>query len=65
MNSNDIQQFFNTLKDFLQHAETELDAYEKRQEACKYSEEIWDKEIEYLAAKYEVTADYIIEEFMI
>lgn len=65
MNPNEIQQFFNSLKDFLQHVEVELDAHEKRQEACNYSEEIWDKQIEYLAAKYEVSVDYIIEEFML
>ena len=65
MNSNDIQQFFDAFEDFLRHAEVELNHYEKWLEAQEYSKKISYDEIEYLANKYEVPADYIIEEFMI
>ena len=60
-----IQQFFDAFEDFLRHAEVKLNHYEKWLEMQEYSKKISDDEIEYLANKYEVPADYIIEEFMI
>ena len=61
MNDQDIQQFTQAMKDFITHAEKEIDSYLKWQEARSYTNSYYEE----LAAKYEVTVDYILMEFIV
>lgn len=68
MNNNDLQQFLKAFEDFMEHFEVEELYYEGRKvyenhraEACRIQEQ----EIEQLASKYEVTCDYILQEFIL
>ena len=63
MNDSDISQFINSFEDFMKHAEEEIDSYQKREE-IKHYEKFWE-EVNYFARKYEVTCDYILQEFYI
>jgi GMP synthase PP-ATPase subunit len=60
MNDQDIEMFIKAFDDFMQHAETEVDAYEKRKEAEEYTNQFFEKK----AAEMEVTVDYYMQEFM-
>ena len=60
MNDQDIEMFIKAFDDFMQHAETEVDAYEKRKEAEEYTNQFFEKR----AAEMEVTVDYYMQEFM-
>lgn len=57
MNDRDIQ----ALKDFIDDAIKEIDAHLQWQKAQSYTESYYEK----LAAKYEVTVDYIMMEFIL
>jgi hypothetical protein len=61
MKDEEIQQFTQALKDFIVHAETEIDSYLKWQEARSYTNSYYEQ----LAEKYEVTVDYILMEFIV
>ena len=60
MNDQDIEQFIKAFDDFMQHAETEIDAHKKWKEAERYKDEFDERK----AAELEVTVDYYIQEFM-
>ena len=60
MNDQDIEMFIKAFDDFMQHAETEVDEYKKREEARAYTEQFYEKK----AAEMEVTVDYYMQEFM-
>ena len=61
MNDEDIQQFMNAFEDFMEHANTEIDAHSKWEEARKYTENFYESK----AAELEITMDYMMAEFMI
>mgnify|MGYP006291368095 CR=1 FL=1 len=61
MNDQDITQFTQAMKDFITHAEKEIDSYLKWQEARSYTTSYYEQ----LAEKYEVTVDYILMEFIV
>ena len=61
MNDQDIEQFIKAFDDFMQHAETEIDAHQKWKEAEKYKDEFYERK----AAELEVTVDYMMEEFVL
>ena len=56
MNDQDIEMFIKAFDDFMQHAETEIDEYKKREEARAYTEQFYEKK----ASELEVTVDYYI-----
>jgi len=60
MNDQDIEQFIKAFDDFMQHAETEVDEFKKREEARAYTEKFYEKK----AAELEVTVDYYMQEFL-
>ena len=60
MNDQDIEMFIKAFDDFLQHAETEIDAHEKWKEAEEYTNQFFEER----AAELEVTVDYYIQEFV-
>lgn len=60
MNEQDIKQFTKAMKDFMTHAEEQIDSYLKWQEARSYTNSYYEE----LASKYEVTVDYLLEEFI-
>ena len=60
MNDEDIRQFLTAYGDFMRHAETEIDSYEKREEAREYASQFYEKK----AAELEVTVDYYMAEFL-
>tara|TARA_Y100000004_G_scaffold43672_1_gene47866 strand:- start:140 stop:283 length:144 start_codon:yes stop_codon:yes gene_type:complete len=43
MNDQDIEMFIKAFDDFMQHAETEVDAHKKREEARQYTEQFFEK----------------------
>ena len=59
MNDQDIQQFTKAMKDFITHAEKEIDSYLKWQEARSYMNSYYEQK----AAALEVTVDYYLAEF--
>ena len=61
MNDSEITQFMTAMKDFMTHAETEIQSYLEWQEARSYMNDFYEK----LAEKYEVTVDYILDEFIV
>lgn len=68
MSNEEIAQFVNAFEDFMKHAEVEESNFNQRSEYEQYRKEskvIVENEIEKLASKYEVTCDYIIQEFML
>ena len=68
MNDNDLQQFIKALGDFVKHSEVEELYHEGREVYRNHLTEvlrIQEHDIEALAAQYEVTCDYIIQEFML
>jgi hypothetical protein len=66
MNNEDIKQFMSAYEDFMKHAEVEIDAYQRREEARNYvmggNHRL--NFIEQKAAELEVTVDYYMQEFM-
>jgi len=60
MNDEDIKQFMSAFEDFMNHAETEIDAHQKWEEARKYTEGFYEDK----AAELEVTVDYYMAEFL-
>ena len=67
MSNEEILQFVNAFEDFMKHAEMEESNFYQRSEYEQYRKEskmIIENEIENLAAFYEVTVDYYMEEFM-
>ena len=60
MNDQDIQQFTKAMKDFITHAEKEIDSYLKWQEARSYMNSYYEQK----AAELEVTVDYYLAEFV-
>ena len=60
MNDEDIRQFLTAFGDFMRHSETEIDSYEKREEAKEYANSLLEKK----AAELEVTVDYYMAEFL-
>ncbi len=60
MNEQDVEMFIKAFDDFMQHAETEIDAHDKWLEAEKYKDEFYERK----AAEMEVTVDYYIQEFV-
>ena len=68
MNNEDLQSFIAAFDDFMKHFETEELYYEGRMVYENHRAEakrIQEQEIEALAKKYEVTCDYIIQEFIL
>ena len=68
MNNEDLQAFIGAFDDFMKHFEVEELYYEGRkvyQNHRAQTKRIQEQEIEALAAKYEVTCDYIIQEFIL
>jgi protein associated with RNAse G/E len=67
MSNEEILQFVNAFEDFMKHAEVEESNFHQHSEYEHYRKEskvIIENEIEKLAAFYEVTVDYFMEEFM-
>ena len=67
MNDEDIRQFLTAYGDFMRHADNEIDAFEKREEARAYAERFYQKQVEEFeekAAELEVTVDYYMAEFV-
>jgi hypothetical protein len=60
MNDEEVTQFLNAFDDFLKHSETEIDAYQKWEEAKNYTELFYEQK----AAELEVTVDYYLAEFV-
>ena len=60
MNDQDIKMFIQAFDDFMNHAETEIDAHEKWREAEEYTNHFYEKK----AAELEVTVDYYMSEFL-
>lgn len=60
MNDQDIQQFTAAFRDFIKHAETEINDYLKRQEAEQYMSSYYEQK----AAELEITVDYYLAEFV-
>jgi hypothetical protein len=62
VNDEDIRQFLTAFGDFMRHSETEIDSYEKREEAKEYANSLLEKK----AAELEVTVtvDYYMAEFL-
>ena len=60
VNDEDIRQFLTAFGDFMRHSETEIDSYEKREEAKEYANSLLEKK----AAELEVTVDYYLMEFV-
>lgn len=60
MNDEDINQFLTAFEDFMEHAETEIDAHQKWQEARHYTNQFYEQK----AAELEVTVDYYMAEFL-
>jgi len=60
VNDEDIRQFLTAFGDFMRHSETEIDSYEKREEAKQYADSLLEKK----AAELEVTVDYYMAEFL-
>ena len=58
MNDQDINEFIQTFTDFMNHAETEIDSYEKWEEAKQYTEMFYEQK----AAELEITVDYYLAE---
>jgi hypothetical protein len=68
MSNEEITQFVNAFEDFMKHAEVEESNFHQRSEYEQYRKEskvIIENEIEKLASKYEVTCDYILQEFIL
>jgi hypothetical protein len=68
MSNEEILQFVNAFEDFMKHAEMEESNFRQRSEYEQYQKEskvIIENEIEKLADFYEVTCDYIIQEFIL
>ena len=67
MNDEDIRQFLTAYGDFMRHAETEMNEFDKREEARAYAERFYQKQVEHYeekAAELEVTVDYYMAEFL-
>lgn len=60
MNDEDIKQFMTAFEDFMKHSETEIDLYQKWEEAKHYTEMFYEQK----ASELEVTVDYYIQEFV-
>jgi hypothetical protein len=68
MSNEEILQFVNAFEDFMKHAEVEESNFHQHSEYEQYRKEskvIIENEIEKLASKYEVTCDYILQEFIL
>jgi hypothetical protein len=68
MNNQDLQSFIEAFDDFMKHFEVEELYYEGRkvyEHDRAQAKKIVEEEIEALASKYEVTCDYIIQEFIL
>ena len=59
MNQEDITNFINAFEDFMNHAQSEIDSYQKWEEAKKYTDNFYEQK----AAELEVTVDYYMAEF--
>jgi hypothetical protein len=60
MNNEEINQFIKAFEDFMIHSETAIDLHEKREEAKKYVEMLYEQK----AAELEITVDYYLAEFV-
>jgi len=60
MNDSEITQFMTAMKDFMTHAETEIQSYFEWQEARSYMNDFYEQK----AAELEVTVDYYLAEFV-
>jgi hypothetical protein len=60
MNDSDIQQFINAFEDFMKHSETEIQSYDKWEEARNYANLFYEQK----AAELEITVDYYLQEFV-
>lgn len=68
MNNQDLQAFIMAFDDFMKHFDAEELYYEGRmvyENHCAEARRIQEQEIEQLASKYEVTCDYILQEFIL
>ena len=68
MNNKDLQKYIEAFDDFMKHFEAENLYYEGRMVYENHNAEakrIQEQEIEKLASKYEVTCDYILQEFIL
>ncbi len=73
MTDKEINQFIKAFEDFMKHSESEIESHLKWEEAKHYTEMFYEQkltekfweEVNYLAKKYEVTCDYILQEFYI
>jgi hypothetical protein len=55
-----IKEFMNAYEDFMKHSQTEIDSYQKREEAKKHVEDFYEQK----AAELEITVDYYMQEFV-
>ena len=60
MNDQDIEQFIKAFDDLMQHAETEIDAHQKWNEAEEYTNQFFEER----STELEVTVDYYMQEFV-
>lgn len=60
MTDSEIKQFMTAMKDFMTHAETEIQSYFEWQEARSYMNDFYEQK----AAELEVTVDYYLAEFV-
>lgn len=60
MNDEDITQFLKAFEDFMNHSETEIDSFQKWEEAKQYTELFYEQK----AAELEITVDYYLAEFV-
>ena len=60
MNDEDISQFLKAFSDFMNHAEEQIDSYQKWEEAKNYTELFYEQK----AAELEITVDYYMQEFI-
>jgi len=60
MTDSEITQFMTAMKDFMTHAETEIQSYLEWQEARSYMNDYYEQK----AAELEVTVDYYLAEFV-
>ena len=60
MIEDNIKEFMNAYEDFVKHSQTEIDSYQKWEEAKKYTEDLYEQK----AAELEITVDYYMQEFV-
>lgn len=60
MNDSDIQDLLNAFSDFMKHAESEIDYFEKQCEAKNYAQHFYEQK----ASELGVSVEYYLQEFV-